>query len=201
MWFVSLSNVFVENDLFLIFLDVHVRLDCSFKCSMWHPEKCVTNSSYLLTFMKICNPFLLVYFTCTFFFSFPVLPFSLSFSHRKIAQISLSLVPWKFRFQCEFSTSDLHIDLILASSVAIMPNFLHSLIESRNPKLHLRSHMNGTFQITNLFTIFASIWIRKLKLVSVTDDQTAKICAEANVDDKHMHIGKRHWFRFISNSH
>jgi hypothetical protein len=126
MWFVSLSNVFVENDLFLIFLDVHVRLDCSFKCSMWHPEKCVTNSSYLLTFMKICNPFLLVYFTCTFFFSFPVLPFSLSFSHRKIAQISLSLVPWKFRFQCEFSTSDLRIDLILASSVAIMPNFLHS---------------------------------------------------------------------------
>ncbi|WJX67435.1 hypothetical protein P8452_51901 [Trifolium repens] len=46
------------------------------------------------------------------------------------------------------------IDLNLASSVAIMPNFLHSLIESRNPKLHLRSHMN------------------------VTEDQTAKICAE-----------------------
>ncbi|WJX78844.1 hypothetical protein P8452_62027 [Trifolium repens] len=34
------------------------------------------------------------------------------------------------------------IDLNLASSVAIMLNFLHSLIESRNPKLHLRSHMN-----------------------------------------------------------
>ncbi|KAK2402939.1 benzyl alcohol O-benzoyltransferase [Trifolium repens] len=49
------------------------------------------------------------------------------------------------------------IDLNLASSVAIMPNFLHSLIESRNPKLHLRSHMN------------------------VTEDQTAKICVEEHM--------------------
>ncbi|KAK2375595.1 hypothetical protein QL285_076479 [Trifolium repens] len=56
--------------------------------------------------------------------------------------------------EVSISTRTFRIDLILASSVAIMPNFLHSLIESRNPKLHLRSHMNGTFQITNLFTIF-----------------------------------------------
>jgi hypothetical protein len=42
----------------------------------------------------------------------------------------------------------------------------------------LRSHMNGTFRITNLFTPFTSIWIPKLKTISDAEDQAAKISAE-----------------------
>ncbi|KAK2369164.1 U-box domain-containing protein [Trifolium repens] len=47
-----------------------------------------------------------------------------------------------------------------------------TLIESRNPKLPLRSHMNDTED-----------W--KLK----------DLCRRTNADDEHMHIGKRHRFR------